>query len=60
MCSANLMKKELRLAEEKGPDDSNILGETLVPHYSLLSKGLALSESMLTIHQALDTKLPIG
>lgn len=60
MCSANLMKKELRLAEERGVDDSGVLGETLACHNSLLSKGLALSDSMLTIHQALDTKLPIG
>lgn len=59
MCSANLMKKDLILPDDKSEDLSTI-EETLSLHSSLLSKGLALPESLLTINQVLDSHFPKG
>lgn len=58
-CCANLLKNKLVL-----PDDSldELLNEEqeIGNHLGLLTKGLTLPESMLTINQALDSHLPIG
>lgn len=40
-------------------EDFTSIEESLVVHSSLLSKGLAISDSLLTVNQALDTYLPI-
>lgn len=50
MCCANLLKPDLMLSEDQ------LFG----PHVPLLTKGFTLSESVLTIEQALETHLPIG
>ncbi|XP_037930259.1 E3 ubiquitin-protein ligase highwire-like [Teleopsis dalmanni] len=60
MCTANLMKKELSLPDDKDNADHVSIEETLNAHQTLLSKGFALSEPVLTIHQALESSLPIG
>ncbi|TDG40226.1 hypothetical protein AWZ03_013349 [Drosophila navojoa] len=60
MCSANLMKKDLNLPEDKEVDDMSGVEETISTHHALLSKGFALSEPQLTVHQALESYLPIG
>lgn len=60
MCSASLMKKDLVLPGENPLDDFTAVEDTMKTHSSLLSKGLAISDSVLTIHQALDSYLPIG
>nr|XP_032288913.1 E3 ubiquitin-protein ligase highwire [Drosophila virilis] len=60
MCSANLMKKDLHLPDDKDMDDMSGIEETISAHHSLLSKGFALSEPHLTVHQALESYLPIG
>lgn len=59
MCSANLMKKDLVLPDDKSEDLTSI-EETMLAHSSLLSKGLALPESLLTINQVLDSHFPKG
>ncbi|XP_055913946.1 E3 ubiquitin-protein ligase highwire isoform X3 [Eupeodes corollae] len=60
MCSANLMKKDLNLPDDKGVEDLSTIEDTLTNHHALLSKGFALSESILTVNQALESYLPIG
>ncbi|XP_030378381.1 E3 ubiquitin-protein ligase highwire [Scaptodrosophila lebanonensis] len=60
MCSANLMKKDLNLPDDKDIDDLSGIEETISAHHVLLSKGFALSEPTLTVHQALESYLPIG
>lgn len=60
MCSANLMKKNLSLPDDKDVEDLTSISETISTHFALLSKGLALAEPELTIHQALESYLPIG
>ncbi|KAM8720838.1 hypothetical protein ACLKA7_006822 [Drosophila subpalustris] len=60
MCSANLMKKDLNLPDDKDMDDLSGIEETISAHHALLSKGFALSEPQLTVHQALESYLPIG
>ncbi|XP_070133334.1 E3 ubiquitin-protein ligase highwire [Drosophila bipectinata] len=60
MCSANLMKKELNLPDDKDVEDMSGIEETISAHHALLSKGFALSEPHLTVHQALESYLPIG
>lgn len=45
---------------DNATDDLNGIEEVLQTHASLLSKGLAISDSVLTVNQALDTYLPIG
>ncbi|KMZ09796.1 uncharacterized protein Dsimw501_GD15825 [Drosophila simulans] len=60
MCSANLMKKELNLPDDKDVEDMSGIEETINTHHTLLSKGFALSEPQLTVHQALESYLPIG
>lgn len=59
MCSANLMKKNLILSMDKS-EHLNSVEETLTTHSSLLSKGLALPENLLTINQVLDSNFPMG
>ncbi|XP_023291814.2 E3 ubiquitin-protein ligase highwire [Lucilia cuprina] len=60
MCSANLMKKNLSLPDDKDVEDLSSISETISTHFALLSKGLALAEPELSIHQALESYLPIG
>ncbi|XP_011290756.1 E3 ubiquitin-protein ligase highwire [Musca domestica] len=60
MCSGNLMKKNLSLPDDKDVEDLSTISETISTHFALLSKGLALAEPDLTIHQALESYLPIG
>ncbi|ALC49441.1 hiw [Drosophila busckii] len=60
MCGANLMKKELNLPDDKDVEDMSGIEETISAHHALLSKGFALSDPQLTVHQALDSFLPIG
>lgn len=59
MCSANLMKKDLILSLDKS-EHLNSVEETLSTHSSLLSKGLALPENLLTINQVLESNFPMG
>lgn len=47
------------LGDNPGDDFSGI-EETIMTHSILLSKGLAISDSVLTVNQALDTYLPMG
>lgn len=59
MCCANLLKTDLILSDDvcdTAQDEDQVFG----PHVSLLTKGFTLSESVLTIEQALDSHLPIG
>ncbi|XP_068159965.1 LOW QUALITY PROTEIN: E3 ubiquitin-protein ligase highwire [Drosophila tropicalis] len=60
MCSANLMKKDLNLPDDKDMEDISGIEDTISSHHGLLSKGFALSEPQLTVHQALESYLPIG
>ncbi|XP_054087808.1 E3 ubiquitin-protein ligase highwire isoform X1 [Zeugodacus cucurbitae] len=60
MCSANLMKKDLNLPDDKDMEDLGGVEDTINAHHALLSKGFALSEPVLTVHQALESYLPIG
>lgn len=60
MCSASLMKKDLVLPGENPLEDFSTVEDTMKVHSSLLSKGLALSDAVLTVNQALDSYLPIG
>ncbi|XP_067640218.1 E3 ubiquitin-protein ligase highwire isoform X3 [Eurosta solidaginis] len=60
MCSANLMKKDLNLPDDKDIEDLGGVEETINTHHALLSKGFALSEPVLTVNQALESYLPIG
>lgn len=60
MCSAHLMKKDLILPGDGPTDDYASVEETIASHSALLSKGLAISDSVLTINQALESYLPIG
>lgn len=41
-------------------DDLGGVEDTINAHHALLSKGFALSEPILTVHQALESYLPIG
>lgn len=59
MCSANLMKKDLVLPDDKS-EDLSCIEETMLAHSTLLSKGLALPETLLTINQVLDSHFPKG
>lgn len=60
MCSASLMKKDLVLPGENPLEDFSSIEKSMQLHSTLLSKGLALSDSVLTINQALDSYLPVG
>lgn len=70
MCSANLMRKDLVLpgdgtaaaaAMAAGAEEvASRVEDALQTHASLMSKGLALADSVLTVNQALDTYLPMG
>ncbi|XP_054731353.1 E3 ubiquitin-protein ligase highwire isoform X3 [Anastrepha obliqua] len=60
MCSANLMKKDLNLPDDKDMEDLGGVEETINTHHALLSKGFALSDPFLTVNQALESYLPIG
>lgn len=60
MCSAGLLKKNLMLPGENPLEDFSSVEKTIQVHSELLSKGLALSDSVLTINQALDSYLPVG
>lgn len=59
MCSANLMKKNIIVSMDKS-ENLNCVEETLSTHSSLLSKGLALPENLLTISQVLESNFPMG
>lgn len=59
MCSSNLMKKDLILPDDKS-ENLTTIEDTLTMHSALLSKGLALPDSLLTINQVLDSQLPKG
>ncbi|TMW41258.1 hypothetical protein DOY81_013662, partial [Sarcophaga bullata] len=50
MCSANLMKKNLSLPDDKDVEDLTSISETISTHFALLSKGLALAEPELTAY----------
>lgn len=54
------MKKDLILPGENPLEDFSAVEETMKAHSTLLSKGLALSDSVLTVNQALDSYLPVG
>lgn len=41
-------------------EDLSGIEDTISAHHALLSKGFALSEPQLTVHQALESYLPIG
>lgn len=60
MCSASLLKKSLVLPGENPLEDFSTIEKSIQSHSALLSKGLALSDSVLTINQALDSYLPVG
>lgn len=60
MCSGSLLKKTLTLPGENPLEDFSSVEKTIQVHSALLSKGLALSDSVLTINQALDSYLPVG
>lgn len=60
MCSASLLKKDLVLPGENPFEDFSSIETTLKEHSILLSKGLAISDSFLTINQALEPCLPAG
>lgn len=59
MCSANLMKKDLILPDDS-PDDLSSIENTINMHSTLLSKGLSLPDTLLTIHDVLDSQFPKG
>lgn len=48
------------LSDDKEVEDVSGIEETISAHHALLSKGFALSEPHLTVHQALESYLPIG
>lgn len=68
MCGANLMRHDLVLPGDAtaavlgvGAEDvACSVAEVMQTHATLLSKGLALADSVLTVNQALDTYLPMG
>lgn len=47
-------------ADDKEMEDLSGIEDTISAHHALLSKGFALSEPQLTVHQALESYLPIG
>lgn len=47
-------------SDDKDVEDLSSISETISTHFALLSKGLALAEPDLSIHQALESYLPIG
>lgn len=54
------MKRDIHLPDDKHIEDLSGVDETIAVHHDLLSKGFALSEPTLTVHQALESYLPIG
>jgi E3 ubiquitin-protein ligase MYCBP2 len=58
LCSANLLKKDLIFPDDLNENISNA-EETLKKYSNLLSKGLMVSDSVLTISNALESHLPI-
>ncbi|XP_055618511.1 E3 ubiquitin-protein ligase highwire isoform X2 [Toxorhynchites rutilus septentrionalis] len=58
LCSANLLKKDLIFSDDVTENIANT-EETLKKHIPLLSKGLMVSDSVLTINNALESNLPI-
>ncbi|XP_058468268.1 E3 ubiquitin-protein ligase highwire isoform X2 [Malaya genurostris] len=58
LCSANLLKKDLSFSDDINESMVNI-EETVKKHTPLLSKGLMVSDSVLTINNALESNLPI-
>lgn len=59
MCCANLLKPDLMLSDDVYGNMHNE-DQLFGPHVPLLTKGFTLSESILTIEQALESHLPIG
>lgn len=59
MCCANLLKTDLVLSDDVY-DNAQNEDQLFGPHVPLLTKGFTLSQSVLTIEQALDSHLPIG
>lgn len=59
MCCANLLKTDLALSDDLYDNTQNE-DQLFGPHLSLLTKGFTLSQSVLTIEQAIDSHLPIG
>ncbi|XP_062536745.1 E3 ubiquitin-protein ligase highwire-like [Armigeres subalbatus] len=58
LCSANLLKKDLMFSDDLTENMANI-EDTLKKHAALLSKGLMVADSVLTINNALESNLPI-
>ncbi|KAL9694804.1 hypothetical protein quinque_014089 [Culex quinquefasciatus] len=58
LCSANLLKKDLIFSDDITENIANV-EETLNKHTALLSKGLMVSDTVLTIGNALESNLPI-
>lgn len=54
------MNSNIYITDDKDVEDLSTISETISTHFALLSKGLALAEPELTIHQALESYLPIG
>lgn len=55
-----IIKQKYFSLDDKEVEDLSTIEDTLTNHHSLLSKGFALSESILTVNQALESYLPIG
>ncbi|XP_055524898.1 E3 ubiquitin-protein ligase highwire isoform X3 [Wyeomyia smithii] len=58
LCSANLLKKDLIFSDDVNESVVNI-EDTIKKHSALLSKGLMVSDTVLTINNALESNLPI-
>ncbi|XP_058840925.1 E3 ubiquitin-protein ligase highwire [Topomyia yanbarensis] len=58
LCSANLLKKDLIFSDDINDSVVNI-EEIIKKHSHLLSKGLMVSDAVLTINNALESNLPI-
>jgi len=63
MCALHfgfILKLLFTIIDDKDVEDMSGVEETINAHHTLLSKGFALSEPQLTVHQALESYLPIG
>ncbi|XP_055587703.1 E3 ubiquitin-protein ligase highwire isoform X4 [Uranotaenia lowii] len=58
LCSANMLKKDLIFSDDLSENLANT-EETIKKHTALLSKGLMVADSVLTISNALESNLPI-
>ncbi len=47
------------IGDNPSEDFANV-EDTITAHAALLSKGLAISDSVFTVNQALDSYLPVG